>query len=208
MLATGSLSISGSELSVVAAWVPGAGIIDLGNPGYDPTVPLGPIGARARFGLELLGTSAAFTSTATVVQDADGRRWRPRGQPMEAAIDAFARRVGAVPADLAVPDVLHAFDLHRRRSSAVVAGMVHVVGEPDAVLPLVTDEVRRAEAQSALEAMSARGLVVLVVARRGAERAAATDRAAIERDLEVMGMLGFQDRRSTACGTRSPQPAS
>jgi magnesium-transporting ATPase (P-type) len=186
-------TLTRNEMSVVAVWVPGAGVIDLGSPGYDPTVPLGPIGARARFGLELLGTSAAFTSTGAVVQDPASRRWHPRGDPMEAAIDAFARRVGAVPVDLAVPDVHHAFDPRRRRASAIVGGMVHVKGAPDAVLPLVPDELRRAEAEAAMEAMAARGLRLLAVARRTVDGASGTGPAEIERDLDVIGLLGFQD---------------
>ena len=83
---------------------------------------------------------------------ADGE-WRAHGDPMEAALDVFARRIGVDaerdrserPDRVALP-VRPA----RRRMSVVVDGEVLVKGAPDAVLPLCDDGEAAADVLDAL----------------------------------------------------------
>ena len=62
------------------------------------------------------------------------RGWVPVGDPMEAAIDTFARRLAGVDGPMVTPTVVrrHAFDPSRRRESVLVEGALLVKGAPDA----------------------------------------------------------------------------
>jgi len=122
----------------------------------------------------------------------DGR-WVPVGDPMEAALDAFATRVGApAPADAApTPRRRYPFDPVRRMMSVVIGEEVFVKGAPDHVLgrchttPVGTED--------ALEAMTTRGLRVLAVATRHVGADPASDPTPIERDLTLLGLVGLED---------------
>ena len=114
--------------------------------------------------------------------------WIAVGDPMEAALDAFARRVlGEVPDERA--ERRFAFDPRRRRSSALVGGVLSVKGAPEGVLPLCT---ATDGSGPALAAMLARGLRVLAVATRTAVPDGA-DVETAERDLQLLGLVGLED---------------
>ncbi|MEZ5271479.1 MAG: HAD family hydrolase [Ilumatobacteraceae bacterium] len=124
----------------------------------------------------------------------EGGAWLAHGDPTEAAIDAFARRLGLdTDADRRDrPETARfPFDHHRRRMSVVVDGEVLVKGAPDAVLPRCSDA---ATARAEVAAMTARGLRVLVIARRnfgGAPPPATQDDA--EQGLTLLGVVGMED---------------
>jgi magnesium-transporting ATPase (P-type) len=144
--------------------------------------------------LRQVAVAAEYCSTGRVLLQDD--RWVAQGDPMEAAIDAFARRVG-VDANLAQQDTTvrrrFPFDSHRRRMSVVVGEALYVKGSPDHTLPrcLNADE---SGAAAALDSLTARGLRVLAVAV-GDGRCLAADATAddAERDLHIVGLLGLED---------------
>jgi magnesium-transporting ATPase (P-type) len=191
-------TLTRNEMSVVSAWTP-AGPVDAVGDGYDLTGTVsGAEGARcAAAELSALGTRA---SRGAVVLGESGE-WRPRGDPMEAAIHAFAARSGIDRAALmdAWPlQATHTFDPHRRRMSVVVRtpeGLVLVVkGAPEAVLPRCVDGAELALAENAAQELAARGLRVLAVARRRVDEHVLGDEPDdLERSLTLVGLLGLLD---------------
>jgi magnesium-transporting ATPase (P-type) len=141
-----------------------------------------------------LARVAVRCSTGTIVQQ--GERWLALGDPLDAAIDALARRVGVDPdADReAHPDLRRfPFDPRRRRMSVVVDHEVFVKGASDGLLALCPSDEAVERVQSD---MAARGLRVIAVATRclmEAEDPAGLDRDAAERDLELLGLIGLLD---------------
>lgn len=174
---TGTLTLN--ELAAVAVWTP-AGTVDVVPSGYDPTVPLD-VPDALRPALERLALAGARASTGVVVErDGD---WRAIGDPLDAALDVLARRLGLDPAAdrLERPDQLRRpFDPRLRRMSVVVAGETLVKGAPDALLP----ECDAPDARAELSALTGRGLRVIAVAREAAGAAAG---------LELLGLVGFED---------------
>jgi magnesium-transporting ATPase (P-type) len=119
---------------------------------------------------------------------------------MEAALDAFARRLGVdASADRdAVPDRKRfPFDPRRRRMSVVAGNEVLVKGAPDSVLPLceAPDEARRAA-----DAMAARGLRVLAMACRSVDERAGTPSNAAEAETRPARRLRRPSRRAEGRG--------
>jgi calcium-translocating P-type ATPase len=188
---TGTLTTN--QMTVVEAWAPdGAARID--GVGYGPVAEVELTGDAGA--IDDLAASAARCSTGDVVQH-EGR-WEPRGDPMEAALVTLATRLGLDPeADRSArPDrARHPFDPHRRRMSVVVGDELLVKGAPDAVLPRCTAATAGAEAE--LDRLAAGGLRVLAVAHRRLGPAVGLDGSTgaddLERDLELLGLVGLQD---------------
>ena len=185
-------TLTENRMNVVGVWTP-AGAVTVDGEGYGPVA-------------RLAGSDAAVLAAQTVAAVArrcsNGRAveragvWEGQGDPMEVAIDALARRVGAdADADAAAdPDVTRfAFDPRRRRMSVVTAGRVLVKGAPDSVVT----RCRAADPgwRQAADAMSARGLRLLAVSarRRPDGEPLPGDADTAERDLELLGILGIVD---------------
>jgi calcium-translocating P-type ATPase len=187
---TGTLTCN--QMTVVHAWTPsGAAVVD--DAGYEVSVPV-VLGAPAdRPAIERLAAVAVRASTGHLQLGPRGPV--PHGDPMEVAIDVFARRLG-VDSD-GVREGLGAarrfpFDPRRRRMSVVVDGEVDVKGAPDAVLPLCRGD--DAEVRVVLESLTRRGLRVLAVATRVLGRGDAPRSASdAERELELCGLLAMED---------------
>ncbi|HEX6238314.1 MAG TPA: cation-transporting P-type ATPase [Acidimicrobiales bacterium] len=189
-------TLTRNEMAVVEAWTP-AGTAMVDGAGYEPvgSVTLWPSGsgdqAEVRRAVTRLGLAGARCSTGHVVH-VDGA-WRPRGDPMEAAIDAFARRVG-VDTDTDrrhhPPSVRFPFDPRRRRMSVVVEGEVIVKGAPDAVVPLCADG---QAVRPVIEALARRGLRILAVAARPAGDRPPRSPAEAEAGLTLHGLLAMED---------------
>ncbi|MGE5287566.1 MAG: cation-translocating P-type ATPase [Micromonosporaceae bacterium] len=186
-------TLTRNEMTVVEAWTP-SGTAQVTGSGYGPD---GDVHASPQVLRELrdLAVSSVRCSTGRVVEREDG--WHPIGDPTEAALATLALRLGADVHEIDGAQVVRRFpfDTHRRRSSAVAEGLVHVKGAPDAVLPLCPDVPGAADA---LAALTARGLRVLAMARRG--MAAGTGDASMpgdadqaERDLTLLGLVGLED---------------
>ena len=184
-------TLTRNEMTVVEAWTP-SGAAQVAGGGYAPD---GEVHASPQVLRELgdLAITAVRCSTGRVVRREDG--WHPIGDPTEAALATFALRLGAGihEIDDAVVVRRFPFDTHRRRSSAVAEGLVHVKGAPDAVLPLCADVPGAADA---LTALAARGLRVLAVARRDTRTGTLStpdDAGQAERDLTLLGLVGLED---------------
>jgi magnesium-transporting ATPase (P-type) len=185
---TGTLTMN--EMAVVEAWTPN-GRAEIEGCGYEPRGEIQADGATLA-SLRRLALVAARCSSGRAVQR-DGR-WVAQGDPMEAALDVLARRLGL---DLAADERAHPterrfpFDPRRRRMSIIAGGRLLVKGAPDAVLPLCSPI---NGVNEALAEMAERGLRVIAVALRAPYHAATSrDPQQAERELELLGLLGLED---------------
>ncbi len=182
-------------MAVVEVWTP-RGVARITGGGYGPEAHVDADPGLLE-PLRDLAVAAVLCSAGRAVER-DGR-WVAQGDPMEAALDAFARRLGAegpAHAHALRSDRRFPFDPRRRRMSLVTAGRVLVKGAPDAVLPrcLASPEEARA-AERALEDLAARGLRVLAVAARHLPEAGALPASAdvAEDGLQLLGLVGLED---------------
>jgi magnesium-transporting ATPase (P-type) len=181
-------TLTRNQMTVVEAWTP-AGMAIAAEPGYDPS---GSVVVEDGAGDAILRLATAGMRCSSGFVSCDGGAWRAHGDPMEAAIHVFARRLG-VDTD---PDrngteerARFPFDPRRRRMSIVRPAEVIVKGAPDAVFePWESNEAARA-----LASMTDRGLRVLAVAGRSIAGAAPTSPEDAERDLELYGLLALED---------------
>lgn len=185
---TGTLTCN--QMTVVHAWTP-AGTAVASEPGYDPRSPADVSDPAARADVERLASAAARCS-AGYAYEVDGV-WSAHGDPMEAALDVFARRLGVDTEHDRASTVTAArfpFDPRRRRMSVVFDGELLVKGAPDAVLPCCENG---DVAESVLEQLADRGLRVLAVA--GRQLAGPLPRSAdeAERNLQLFGLLAMED---------------
>ena len=181
-------TLTRNEMNVVAVWT-SAGLLSLAGEGYAPTavvdgLPEAQAAARAAAG-------AAVACVQGRVAHRDGT-WVPVGDPMEAALDALARRLGDARADEHVDARRRfAFDPIRRRSSVLTPEALFVMGAPDSILPRCVDA---SGAAAAVDELAARGLRVLATARRPADAVGPDDDAdRAESELELLGLIGLHD---------------
>jgi magnesium-transporting ATPase (P-type) len=170
---------------VVQAWM-SAGTVRVRGEGYGPVAEI-EVDDAARPALEALARAALLCSTGRAVER-DGQ-WVADGDPMEAAFDVFARRVG-VEVDRAAVRSRAPFDPRRRRMSVVAEGRLIVKGATDSVLPCCLDV--GDEVGAAVDRMAAVGLRVLAIATRCVP-AGETATVEGERDLELLGIVGLVD---------------
>ncbi|MDV3222843.1 HAD-IC family P-type ATPase, partial [Intrasporangium sp.] len=187
-------TLTRNEMAVVEAWTP-AGTLGVDGLGYEPDAAVSassPAVWELGKGLAL----AAMRCSTGYAAHVDGR-WQARGDPTEAAIDAFARRLGLdTEADRRghLARLRFPFDPRTRRMAVVIDGMAVVKGAPDSVIPLCgnLDEVA---ALHVAEGLSARGLRVLAVAAQPMEAAGPVPMtlADVERGLSLLGLVGLED---------------
>jgi magnesium-transporting ATPase (P-type) len=183
-------TLTRNQMAVVEAWTP-TGTARITGAGYEPHAHVALSGPGAAGPVARLGLAGVRCSTG-YAHPADGT-WQAHGDPMEAAIDALARRLGLdTDADRAihVPAARFPFDPRRRRMSVVVGGEVLVKGGPDAVLPLCAGG---AAAAAVVEELTQRGLRLLAVARRPAGEGVPATAGAAEAELELLGVLALED---------------
>ena len=182
-------TLTRNEMAVVEVWTP-TGTGQIAGAGYDPTAAVLADDAVVPAMRDLARVAIRCSSGRAVERDG---RWVAQGDPMEAAIDALARRLGVdVGADEAANPVVRRFpfDPGRRRMSVVVGDRLLVKGAPDALIGRCAG----AGADEALATMAGRGLRVLAVASRstaGIGPDTTADEA--EDDLELLGLLGLED---------------
>ena len=177
-------------MNVVEAWTP-VGSVVLDGPGYGPDAALSWSAPDAADAVRALALAAERCSTgyAELVDE----RWRAHGDPMEAALDAFARRMGVdTDADRRAEEheLRFPFDPRLRRMAVVRSDEIVVKGAPDAVLPLCGDD---PAAHAALDALTTRGLRVIAVA--SAARGGRTPRTLEECEpgLRLLGLAALED---------------
>ncbi|MGX7829613.1 cation-translocating P-type ATPase [Actinokineospora sp. 24-640] len=172
-------TLTRNEMTAVRVWTP-AGLVEISGSGYgEEGAATGAADALAL--VPAVADSAARCSPDAHVVTLHGRP-HPVGDPMEVALHVLATKAG-VPAPPA-PTARTAFDPRRRRSSVVDRDGVHVVGAPDAVLPLCRAVPEEAHRQMA--ALSTRGLRLLAVAHRSGP-------GEDERDLDLLGLIALED---------------
>jgi calcium-translocating P-type ATPase len=183
-------TLTRNEMAVGEVWTPD-GSATVHGVGYEPE---GTVDADdlAKFALQALALAAARCSTGRAVYR-DGA-WSAVGDPMEAAIDVFARRLQVDAEEEARRNPTLArfpFDPQRRRMSIVAGENLYVKGAPEALLPLC----RNVDGAAArVDAMATRGLRVIAIAERkletGGVPGSATD---AEADLDLLGLIGLED---------------
>jgi magnesium-transporting ATPase (P-type) len=108
---------------------------------------------------------------------------------MEAAVDAFARRLGVT--ESAAVDAWLPFDPHRRRMSAIVGPTLITKGSPEAILEQCVGDLR--DARATVMAMAAAGRRVLAVANRTVVPTPEAPTPELEHDLTLIGLVALQD---------------
>ncbi|MGE0306675.1 MAG: cation-translocating P-type ATPase [Acidimicrobiia bacterium] len=195
-------TLTRNEMSVVRVWTPEATATIVGD-GYEPTGALTLTGSSGRGGRNGLGGRDAVARLAHAARVAStGRadfvdgRWVARGDPMEAAIDAFAHRCGVAIEEEVVAE--HPFDPRRRLMSVEVrrpaARWLVVKGAPEALIERCIGD-HAALLDEAIR-LASLGLRVLAVAERIVAPPAGdgpSEREGLERELTVLGLLGFED---------------
>ena len=166
------------SLAELAREVPGTSVVwairatsparTYGGGAADALPARGTIGSRLREHVDAGSVELVTGFAVRSIAMADGRvvlsdgEWVAHGDPMEAAVDALARRLD-VGGDRP-PQERFPFDPRRRMMSVVADGSVLVKGAPDAVL-LRCGPVPAAAAE-AVHDLGTRGLRTLAVARR------------------------------------------
>lgn len=183
-------TLTRNQMTVVETWTP-AGTVSVDGAGYGPTATLTPSAPEAQNAARTLALAAERCSTGYAEEVAG--QWRAHGDPMEAALDALARRLGVNtaedrrtgPAELRFP-----FDPRLRRMAVVLADEIVVKGAPDAVLPLCGDD---PTPHQAMDALTARGLRVLAVAAAPRNGRTPRDQTDCEQGLRLLGLVALQD---------------
>ena len=185
-------TLTRNQMTVTTVWTP-QGSTQIDGDGYAPT---GTVSGS------LLATKAAIELAASALTASQGRialrddRWVAVGDPMEAAIDALARRLSQTRgAPVATDPILrrYAFDPSRRRESVLTDAGLLVKGAPDAVLPRCV-ALHGDEATEAMTAMAEQGLRVLAIARRSAAHISDDTKAdEAETGLDLLGLIGLHD---------------
>ncbi len=188
---------------------------DIDGRGYEPEGTISaPGGGGVPDSVLDLARAAVLCADATVLPPTpEHPDWRPAGDPMEAALYAFAARVGLTPdkerKQWARIDEIP-FDSETRRMSTLHAGpdgrvLVACKGAPEAVLVTsVVDEVPGGVREAAA-GLAERGLRVIAVAAReypAADASGQRARGAEPAGLRYLGLVGIGDRvREQAAAT-------
>jgi magnesium-transporting ATPase (P-type) len=183
---TGTLTLN--EMSVVEAWTPsGPAVIE--GAGYDPTGVVHADPTTLPAIQELAMAAARCSKGCTVWRDG---RWVSQGNPLEAAIYAFAQRLKLdLTADETTRPITrrYPFDARRRRMAVVAGDRLILKGAPEAILPGCQTQ---GNAVQIVQQMTERGLRVLAVAVRPLrQQIEAPDE--FDRELELLGLLGIED---------------
>ena len=181
-------TLTQNRMSAVEVWTP-AGTVTVHGSGYEP---VGEVVGRteAAAAARELARAGVLCSSGRI--RAEGGTWTAIGDPMEAALDALARRTSAEGLDAAdAPGTRRfAFDPRRRRMSVLVDGVLYVKGAPDSVLQRCAPTAGAGEAAAEL---ADRGLRVLAIAVGTAPvpETATADEA--EFGLVLLGLVGLED---------------
>ncbi|MCY7395271.1 MAG: cation-transporting P-type ATPase [Nocardioides sp.] len=189
-------TITRNEMSAVEGWTP-AGSFAVSGTGYAPE---GHVEAAPE--VRLLATAAATGALAC----ATGRSrhsdegWVAEGDPMDAALDAFAHRLDLPEEARVTASVRLPFTSAAMSSAALVAGSAYVMGAPEALLPRCRTTAAGAgqveAAHQQLTQMSARGRRVIAVARAIGPVGVASEvalGAAMLGELELLALVGLRD---------------
>jgi magnesium-transporting ATPase (P-type) len=182
-------TLTQNEMSATEVWMPG-GTVFIEGTGYEPS---GSVRAASDLWPRLRHLAWAAAVQVHGHPILRGGHWVAQGNPLEAALDVFARRVGIdLRGDEATVACRFPFDPRRRRMSLVVGHRAIVRGAPEAVFERCVGDT--SEAAAAMSHMVDRGLRVVAVADRDLAHAEIPESAdATERDLTLLGLVGVHD---------------
>ena len=184
-------TLTRNEMAVVEAWT-SAGPMSVDGVGYEPEALVSVSSPAVCESARELALAAMRCSTGYATQTGTG--WHSHGDPTEAALDVFARRLG-VDTDADRRDhraqLRFPFDPRTRRMAVVIDGSNVVKGAPDGVIPLC-DGVDAPKALRVAEDLSSRGLRVLAVAA-GMPGSAPSTLEDVESDLRLLGLVALED---------------
>jgi magnesium-transporting ATPase (P-type) len=184
---TGTLTLN--QMTVVEVWTP-FGSVTIDGRGYGPDADVGgaPMAVAAAARAARVGRLA---SSGRAVHE-DGV-WLARGDPMEAAVDALARRLGSEDTE---PSIVarFPFDPRRRRMSIATAEEVLAKGAPEAIIDRCTlDATLTTRLHAELDRLTSRGLRLLDVASHPTPVPFPVDADGAERDLTLLAVLALED---------------
>ena len=185
-------TLTRNEMSVVEGWT-AQGDFRVSGTGYEPAGHVdGPSEALAL--ASTAATAALACTTGRAVER--GGRWYADGDPMDAALDAFSRRLPTSSVAPAGPGLRLPFTSATRSSAAVVDGTAYVMGAPEELLDRCAGLSAAGVEREVLGLMSDRGRRVIAVARvpGGATPTDAHELlVATAGALELVALLGIQD---------------
>ena len=184
-------TLTQNRMAVVEVWTP-SGTATIDGTGYEPEADIDLHPPKVAAMIRDIAVAARRCSSGRAVLE--NGSWVAVGDPMEAALDAFARRMGVDirKEETADPEVARfPFDSRRRRMSIATETSLYVKGAPDAVFPACTNASQ--DAFRAVENLSTRGLRVIAIAVRPVPARLGEDVNALERDLELAGLIGLED---------------
>jgi magnesium-transporting ATPase (P-type) len=183
-------TLTQNEMSVVEAWTP-SGRAVLQGIGYGPTAEIQADPAALPALREMASVASRFLNGRAMLR---GGRWIAEGNPLEVALEVFARRLQVdIKAEENAAPAVHrfTFDPRRRRASIVTKACVLVRGAPEAVLERCQQP---GSARQATAEMAERGLRVVAIALRTIADPEGFDTAEeAEQDLMLLGLLGIED---------------
>lgn len=184
-------TLTQNRMAVVKVWTPG-GTATISGSGYEPVAEVTVSSTQAERMVRATAVAALRCSTGRVVRE--GPNWVGVGDPMEAALDVFARRVGVTIEEesAANPEVARfPFDARRRRMSVLTTNGAYVKGAPDTIFPVCVNATQAAF--QAVEDLSSSGLRVLAVAVGRVADGTTFDAATVEQELQLVGLVGLED---------------
>ncbi|MCW2818929.1 MAG: haloacid dehalogenase [Marmoricola sp.] len=185
-------TLTRNEMSVVEGWTPAGAFVATGT-GYGPA---GHVEGSAS-AIALAGVAAAAASACTTGRAVEREgRWHAEGDPMDAALDAFAHRLPSRPGAASTARLRLPFTSATRSSAAVVDGTAYVMGAPEELLSRCAGIGTSGAEQDVLTQMSARGRRVIAVARAAASGPVTDEdglRAATSGELTLVALLGISD---------------
>jgi magnesium-transporting ATPase (P-type) len=183
-------TLTQNKMSVAEAWTPMGRAIFQGS-GYDPTGTFHAESMLLPFLRELASAAALHSNGKVVLREG---RWAAQGNPLEAALDVFARRLNVdVQAEEAASPATRRFpfDPRRRRMSVIAGNRAVVRGAPEAVFECCREI---GDAEQAVSRMAERGLRVVAIAARDLDGMKAPETPdAIEAGLTLLGLVGIED---------------
>jgi magnesium-transporting ATPase (P-type) len=176
-------TLTQNRMSVVEVWTP-AGVALIDGSGYQPTAQLGASAAVVQR-MRWAATGAVWCVSGRAVRR--GSDWVAEGDPMEAALHAWAMRVGADTQSAPMVQQRLAYTADRMLSSVVVDGTSVVLGAPEALLRRCVS----ADVGAVVDDLAARGRRVLAVAQGQWHTGEPSGHA--EEGLTLLALIGLQD---------------
>ena len=184
-------TLTQNRMQVVAVWT-GPGEVTITGDGYEPGATVVAENPAALEAAAAAALAARVCSAGRITTDL-ASNWTASGDPMEAAIDALAHRLGTGDSPWTAQDVeLVPFDAQTRRSSARWRGGEVTKGAPETIFDMCAEV--PSGARAAVADYASRGLRVLGVAQRGTLPQSPDSRATpAGSTFDFLGLVALED---------------